>query len=275
MATTVSYKGQVLVTVDNSTKVLETSGTWCEDDFTLTDVSGGGGYTADDFIDRANVTGDVVYSGSTTTFPRGAFANTNITSFTSSVITSSAQGDGGNGYEFYMCKSLKSVSLPNFENNTNNQSGYMFAFSNVEEVYLPKFKRSAGNVFQNCTKLKMLVLPSINYQLGNYICNGCTELLTVDLGLNIGGTLCGGNAFSSSGIKTLILRRTDGVVSTAANNFSNSPLASNGSGGDIYVPNALLSSYQSASNWSTLNATWHAIEGSIYETQYADGTPIS
>ena len=42
MATTVTYKGQVLVTVDNSTKVLETSGTWCEDDFTLTDVSGGG-----------------------------------------------------------------------------------------------------------------------------------------------------------------------------------------------------------------------------------------
>lgn len=42
MATTVTYKGQVLVTADNSTKVLETSGTWCEDDFTLVDVSGGG-----------------------------------------------------------------------------------------------------------------------------------------------------------------------------------------------------------------------------------------
>lgn len=42
MATTVQYKGQVLVTVDNQTKVLETSGKWCEDDFTLVDVSGGG-----------------------------------------------------------------------------------------------------------------------------------------------------------------------------------------------------------------------------------------
>lgn len=42
MATTVTYKGQVLVTVDNSTKVLETSGTWCEDDFTLVDTGGGG-----------------------------------------------------------------------------------------------------------------------------------------------------------------------------------------------------------------------------------------
>lgn len=43
MATTVTYKGQTLATVDNQTKVLETAGTWCEDDFTLTDVSGGGG----------------------------------------------------------------------------------------------------------------------------------------------------------------------------------------------------------------------------------------
>lgn len=43
MATTVTYKGQTLTTVDNDTKVLETAGTWVEDDFTLTDVSGGGG----------------------------------------------------------------------------------------------------------------------------------------------------------------------------------------------------------------------------------------
>lgn len=43
MATTVTYKGQTLATVENQTKVLETAGTWVEDDITLTDVSGGGG----------------------------------------------------------------------------------------------------------------------------------------------------------------------------------------------------------------------------------------
>lgn len=45
MATTVTYKGQTLATVENQTKTLQTKGTWCEDDFTLTDVSGGGGGT--------------------------------------------------------------------------------------------------------------------------------------------------------------------------------------------------------------------------------------
>ena len=43
MATTVTYKGETLTTVDNATKVLQTAGTWLEDDLTLVDVSGGGG----------------------------------------------------------------------------------------------------------------------------------------------------------------------------------------------------------------------------------------
>ena len=41
MSTTVTYKGNTLATVDNDTVTLETAGKYCEDDFTLTDVSGG------------------------------------------------------------------------------------------------------------------------------------------------------------------------------------------------------------------------------------------
>ena len=54
--------------------------------------------------------------------------------------------------------------------------------------------------------------------------------------------------------------------------------ASGGTGGTLYVPQALIASYQSATNWSTIlgyaNNQILPIEGSIYETQYADGTPI-
>lgn len=39
MSTTVRYKDEILVTVENSTKVLTTSGTWLEDDITLVDES--------------------------------------------------------------------------------------------------------------------------------------------------------------------------------------------------------------------------------------------
>lgn len=40
MATTVTYKGNTLTTANNQTRVLETAGTWLEDDITLVDVSG-------------------------------------------------------------------------------------------------------------------------------------------------------------------------------------------------------------------------------------------
>lgn len=51
MSTTVTYKGETLTTVDNATVTLNTAGKYCEDDFTLTDVSGGGGG-----VQTANVT---------------------------------------------------------------------------------------------------------------------------------------------------------------------------------------------------------------------------
>lgn len=42
MSTTVTYKGSTLTTVNNQTRVLETAGTWLDDDITLTDVTSGG-----------------------------------------------------------------------------------------------------------------------------------------------------------------------------------------------------------------------------------------
>ena len=42
MSTTVTYKGSTLTTVNNQTRVLETGGTWLEDDITLVDVTQGG-----------------------------------------------------------------------------------------------------------------------------------------------------------------------------------------------------------------------------------------
>lgn len=42
MSTTVTYKGNTLTTVDNNTKILETAGTYLEDDITLVDVTESG-----------------------------------------------------------------------------------------------------------------------------------------------------------------------------------------------------------------------------------------
>ena len=46
MSATVTYKGETLTTVNNETKILETKGTWLEDDITIVDVASGGGENA-------------------------------------------------------------------------------------------------------------------------------------------------------------------------------------------------------------------------------------
>lgn len=68
----------------------------------------------------------------------------------------------------------------------------------------------------------------------------------------------------------LAIYRSDAVVPLDnINAFSNTPFASGGSGGTLYVPSALISSYQSATNWSTIlgyaNNSIAALEGSEFK----------
>lgn len=88
--------------------------------------------------------------------------------------------------------------------------------------------------------------------------------------------------YQGSGCQTLILRKSDGIVTLGAT--SSVGVGSTGgltNSSTVYVPQALISSYEADTNWSTAKAssghnfTFAAIEGSQYETAYADGTPIT
>ena len=149
-----------------------------------------------------------------------------------------------------------------------------YGCTSLEKIYLPKWKRAAGNVCQGCTSLEYIILPMADYQLGQYFANGCTSLIGVDLGTNL-GALGSGNVFSSSGLTMLVLRRTAGVVTLGnTNNFNNSPFSSGGSGGTLYVPNSLISSYQTASNWSTILGYTNNQIKSIESTHTDPNAPI-
>ena len=105
-----------------------------------------------------------------------------------------------------------------------------------------------------------------------------TALAAVDVvsGNSMGGakTFSGDNA-----LRTLIMRASGVCALGNLNIVEGTPFASAGTGGTLYVPSALISAYRSATNWSTVlgypNNRIEAIEGSVYETQYADGTPIA
>lgn len=167
--------------------------------------------------------------------------------------------------------SLKSVSfnaLTSFEG-----TDYMFRnCSNLESASFPVLAKlgQSSSYFEGCSKLTSIDFKnSNNGYIGSSMFKNCSLLAFADLGAP--SVRINGDAFNGcSSLKTVVIRKADSVLSlNNTNAFSNSPFASGGTGGTLYVPQSLISSYQSASNWSTIlgyaNNQIKKIEGSIYE----------
>lgn len=80
------------------------------------------------------------------------------------------------------------------------------------------------------------------------------------------------NAFANCyKLQTLVLRKTASICTLAnVSAFKNTPMNGyNSLTGTVYVPSALIATYQTATNWSTLynagTVNFVAIEGSEYE----------
>lgn len=99
--------------------------------------------------------------------------------------------------------------------------------------------------------------------------NACKLLAFCDIG-SIASIVA--NAFANCyALQTLVLRKSDSICTLAnVSAFTNTPMSGyNSLTGTVYVPQALISTYQTATNWSTLynagTVTFAAIEGSEYE----------
>ena len=157
---------------------------------------------------------------------------------------------------------------------------------NLERVICHNVTGSFNSAFQSSPKLKAVAFPKCTF--GGYKFQGNYTLETIDIGTT---TVLSTNFFNNCRkLTTLVLRQTSLVALADLLVFINTPFQNNGYGGvvggTIYIPKALYdhlgdgtsSDYKAATNWSTVDGygtiTWAKIEGSIYETQYADGTPI-
>lgn len=146
-------------------------------------------------------------------------------------------------YSFEYCDSLTSADLPKV---TTVEDYAFFKCTALTSVNLPLWNpySPTSSVFLNCSSLPSIDLPKVA-RIGTSMFSGCTVL------------------------KTVILRVTSVCSLSSVNAFDKTPFASGGTGGTVYVPQALIESYKTATNWSTLYAAgtcnFVAIEGSEYE----------
>ena len=161
--------------------------------------------------------------------------------------------------------------------------GYAFTGNPFTDVlYLPdgEIGNAYSFAYSQISFNSIYVIPFANIT-GQRVFN-YTRARIIDLGSNT----IPAYTFAYCTFNVLILRNSNRVSLEGINAFGNTVFGSGGSGGEIYILKELYDhlgdgsalDYKAANNWSTVDGygtiTWRQIEGSEYEFNYADGTPI-
>lgn len=171
-----------------------------------------------------------------------------------------------------------------------NNSGEVPVFARrtaITKIYMPNFNSTANisSRFYGDTAMVYAIMPKLT-KIYNGTFYDCSSLKAFDW---LGGEITGSayHFVNCKKLNIMVIRRTASICSLATiNAFNNTPFASGKAGGTLYVPNDLISSYQSASNWSTIlgypNNQIKSIESTHTDPDapidltlyYIDGTPI-
>lgn len=142
---------------------------------------------------------------------------------------------------FRDCSTLKEVSLPK----AVDIGVYAFQSSGIEHLSLPSCVSLSGGTFGDTKSLISLTLPLVT-RLNYYNTFYGSSIKKMDTSsVEIIGDFAG-----ASNLETLILRSTTICTLTSANGFSDTKIAAGT--GYIYVPDNLVDSYKTATNWVTL-----------------------
>ena len=167
-------------------------------------------------------------------------------------------------YVFYYCTSLTSVSLPN----ASSIGEYAFYYcTSLTSISLPNASSIGNYAFQKCTSLTSVSLPNAS-SIGYYAFQQCSKLTSISL--PNASSIKEYAFYSCTKLTTLIIRTSEVCVLNSINVFQYTPFASGKAGGALYVPQALIASYQANTTWNSLltgnaNNQILPIEGSIYE----------
>ena len=139
---------------------------------------------------------------------------------------------------FSECNSLASVNLPL----VTKLGQYCFQYCEaLVEVNFPKLTSIPNMCFYGCSHLKK-VKADVATSVFNAFQN-CTALEVIDI---LGGSSWNFNAnLGGTILKSLVIRATDGVMNCGSSTYFNAQA-------NIYVADALVESYKTATNWSDI-----------------------
>ena len=115
----------------------------------------------------------------------------------------------------------------------------------------------------------LTIASNLSYAFGSSTAaNACQSLEFCDIGKAAG--IAAGAFTNCYSLTKLVIRKTSLANLGGTSAFTNTPMSGyNGLTGTVYVPQSLISTYQTAANWSILynngTLTFAAIEGSDYE----------
>ena len=150
-----------------------------------------------------------------------------------------------------------------------------FSFSSIRSLFAPK-AMVQSTALSDCGSVISAVIHDTYSGTDQFRRSPLFEILDVLVASQFG---IGSSFFQNdTNFATLIVRDNKVWSLSSVSAFTGTKFADGGAGGTLYVPQAQIANYQAATNWSTIlsypNNQILPIEGSIYETQYADGTLI-
>ena len=240
------------------------------------------GFNMDNLADNTWPSGEIAFSSSVTKIP--AFCLAGRTGITRVSAPNATEIDGG---AFMNCTGLTQITKDDFPNVTKitastSPYGTFKGCTQLSVIHFPNLTTipaagiqwpSGDGRIGSSSVSPILVLPKVK-TFPNLRAASSNVYAAIDLGPDMTTTAISGAAFFYEGYaRVVIIRKSDAIIAAS----DTSCIRRVSSSWTFYVPQALLDTYKTATNWSTKVAngtTFLPIEGSIYETQYADGTPI-
>ena len=195
----------------------------------------------------------------------------------SDAVESLVAGYGGGGVSV---EDMATGNGPTGEVTLNGVSVIDYAFrgrKGITKVTLLNIQRLGRECFEECSNITSFWAPDLTSLNGLGNLSGA-NLTIVDFPKL---TYIQATSFmNNKNLQTIILRASSVCSLANINALQDTPFRGyNSLTGTLYVPSALVESYKTTGNWKTVYEAGHMtilpIEGSIYETQYADGTPIT